>query len=113
MRAARLCAAAAPCSARAPDEDPALLQSFGLRVGLDQLRRDRRTIEELLRAAPRGGLQVDALASVASVQQSPDLKAAIDDLVKKQADLRALRSRLTDEREPVQRLRGEIDSLRG
>lgn len=87
-------------------------QPFVLRQGLDQLRRDRRAIDDVLRTSGTG-LRVDALSVIPSVQQSPRLSLAIQEITRKQAELRELRVRYTDESAPVSQLRANLDSLEG
>ena len=48
---------------------------------------------------------------MAAVQQSPQLKLALDEATKKQADLRVLRNRYTDESAPVQLAKAELEAL--
>src|SRR5437667_9304 len=57
-------------------------------------------------------LAAEALAVVGSVQQNADLAAALKELNSKQADLRTLRYRYSDQYPPVQRLQGEIATLK-
>lgn len=95
---------------RRPAEDAG---APALRGSLEQLRADRAAIDAAL-AAPRGtGQVVDGLAAVGAAQQSPRLQQALQEVTRKQAELRDLRARYTDEATPVVALRQQIDSLEG
>jgi tyrosine-protein kinase Etk/Wzc len=91
--------------------DPLVERSLETTLALEQARRDRRTLEEVIRDVPRAGLRLEALATVASVRQSPQLARAIEEATEKQAELRALRNRYTEESAPVQQLRSELATL--
>ena len=91
--------------------DPAFAHAFELRATLEQLRRDRKVIEGTLAEVPSGGLRVEALAVLPSVQQSPEVTAALQEVTQKEADLRALKYRYTDASAPVQQVRADLDAL--
>jgi len=84
---------------------------FTLRVEMAQLRRDREAITRALRQTGDSGATLDALAFIGSVQQSPDLKQALQELTTKRADLRALRYRYTDEHPTVRKLLDDVNEL--
>jgi capsular exopolysaccharide synthesis family protein len=91
-------------------EDPTSQSSIALRVGVEQLRRDKTAIEDALRG-PDGAVRTQALSAIGSVRESPELTAALTELTEKQAELRALRYRYTDESAPVQQARGDMETL--
>ena len=62
-------------------------------------------------ARPDSGVSASMLEAIPSVKQSPDLVAALAELVKKQTELRALRYHYTDEYPDVQRLSADIAVL--
>lgn len=84
---------------------------FTLRVEASQLRRDREAIQRALVPTGDSGASLDALAFIGSVQQSPDLKQALQELTTKRADLRALRYRYTDEHPTVRKLLEDVNEL--
>src|SRR5574341_491580 len=91
--------------------EPVVTGSFDLRQQLDDLRRDRRAIEEALSGTRSDGSLAEALAAIPAVVHSPDVSLALQELTKKQADLRGLRYRYTPESAPVRQLMGELDVL--
>jgi capsular exopolysaccharide synthesis family protein len=91
--------------------DPVNSQFFDMKIQREQMRRDREAIERALAQVADSGLSVDALTVVPSVQQSPDLRKALDELTTAQADLRALRYKYTDAALPVQQRARQVDSL--
>ncbi|MBI4422017.1 MAG: polysaccharide biosynthesis tyrosine autokinase [Gemmatimonadetes bacterium] len=91
--------------------DPVLAHAFDLRLSLEQLRRDRWAIEEALRQIPRSGLRLQALTIIPSVQQSPQLSLAVQEATRKEAELRVLRYRYTEESAFIQNARAELRAL--
>jgi capsular exopolysaccharide synthesis family protein len=91
--------------------DPLLSRSFDLRVTLEQLRRDRQSLEQVIAQAPTGGLRLDALPIIGPVRESPHVQQALEEATAKQAELRALRTRYTDASAPVRELRAQLDTL--
>jgi capsular exopolysaccharide synthesis family protein len=91
--------------------DPSANAFFNARVTLDQVEQDRQVIQRVLSQAADSGLHADELENVPAVQRSSTLTAALRELTSKQADLRALRYRYTDEQPSVRRLTGEIAEL--
>jgi uncharacterized protein involved in exopolysaccharide biosynthesis len=94
-----------------PRGDPVFSRAFDLRVSMDQLRRERQSLEQAVQAIPNGGLRLDALAVIPSVQQSPALTAALTEYATKEAELRTLRYRYTDESAPVQKVKSDLEAL--
>lgn len=91
--------------------DPVFMNFFEMKIEREQLRRDREAIERAMAQLPDSGRSGTALEVIGSVQRSSELRQALQELTSKQADLRALRYRYTDEHPPVQRLLGEIATL--
>jgi capsular exopolysaccharide synthesis family protein len=91
--------------------DPTLQTAFDLRVELEQARRDRQVIETILNEASDEGLRVEALAMIDAVRRSPQLSGALDELTRKQAELRALRARYTVESAPAVELQTALATL--
>jgi polysaccharide biosynthesis transport protein len=91
-------------------EDPTSQSSITLRVGMEQMRRDRAAIQDALRG-PDGAARTQALAAIGSVRESPELTAALAELTEKQAELRALKYRYTDESAPVRQARTDMETL--
>src|SRR5690606_5798622 len=84
---------------------------FDLKTQRDQLVRDRQSIERAL--ASEGSLSIDALNIVASVQQSPELSLALQELTEKRAAVRTLMQAgaLTEAHPQVIRAREEVTNL--
>ncbi len=80
-----------------------------MKVDQEQIGQDRVAIERVLAAG--SGPSADALEAIPSVRQTSELLPALRELTSKQAELRALRYRYTDESPPVRRLLDEIRML--
>ena len=91
--------------------DPVYARAFELRLNVEQLRRERRVIEKALADQPKSGLPVEALSVLPSVQASPELNTALQEINQKEADLRALRTRYTDASAPVQQAKSDLEAL--
>ena len=91
--------------------DPVFDRSFDTKLALDSVQRDRQALERALAQIGDSGPQVEALQAIGAVQKSAELSLALQELTQKQATLRALRYRYTDASEPVQRVRGEVQTL--
>jgi len=91
--------------------DPSANQFFNQQVNLEQLQEDQKVIQRALQQAD-SGLNAEDLENVPSVQRSTELIAALRELTSREADLRTLRYRYTDEQPSVKRLIGEIDDLK-
>lgn len=98
-----------------PADDPAYSASFGLQISLDQVRRDRRALQQALAGLERGTVGrdrgIEALAVIGAVQHSPELNDALQEYTRKEAELRAARYRYTAASAPVLQLQAELDSL--
>ena len=95
---------------RVQEKDPTSLGFLTTRVEQEQVRADREAITRVLASVEAGG-SVRALEPIGAVQRSPDLVRALQDLTTKEAELRALRSRYTDEYPGVQQLASEVRTL--
>ena len=91
--------------------DPTYASYIDLQVSLDELKRDRAAIAQLLTRSADSGVAVDRLAMIGSVQRSSELTAALKELTDRQAELRALRFRYADTHPPVRRLALQVDTL--
>lgn len=79
-------------------QDPASASFFNMKVQSETARRDREAVQALLASGPNTRITPEQLLSIPSlIASSPDLKAAIDELTKGEADLRTLRSRYTEQ----------------
>ncbi len=90
--------------------DPVVGGYFGQKIQLENLKHD----EEALRYAIRDPnlITADAFISIPSAQQSPDLQAALADLSRREAALRAAREQYTDQHKIVQDLKESVQALR-
>jgi polysaccharide biosynthesis transport protein len=91
--------------------DPAFDRSFDTKLALDSVQRDRQALERALAQMGDSGAPVEAFQAIGAVQKSAELSLALTELTQKQATLRALRYRYTDQSEPVQRVRSEVETL--
>lgn len=91
--------------------DPTVRSSLELRLTVEDLRRQRRELEQQLAQMARGGPRLDALNAVTAARESPALSAAMQELATKQAELRSLQYRYTEQSSPVQQLRKDIREL--
>lgn len=83
---------------------------FDLQARRDQIVRDREAIE---RALDSDSPSVDALSIVASVQQSPELTLALQELTQQRAEVRSLLQRLTEQHPQVIAANAEVANLEG
>lgn len=95
-----------------PDaHDPSTNVYFNNQVTLEQQQEDQKVIQRALQHAD-SGISAEELENVPAVQRSTELIAALRELTSREADLRTLRIRYTDEQPSVKRLIGEIDDLK-
>ncbi len=92
-------------------QTPALQSYFNMRSESDQLRRDREAIQRVLQQPPDSGISAVVLEAIPSIQSNSELRAALSDLTAKQAALRILRLRYTDDNPQVERQLSEIRGL--
>ena len=92
--------------------DPSANAFFNAKVTLDQLRADRQTLQRVMAASADSGVEVGDIENIPSVQRSSTLTAALRELTSKEAELRVMRYRYTDEQPAVRNLLARIDDLR-
>ena len=85
---------------------------LALRRQLDDLRRDRIAIEDLLARRQTDSLIIDAFHTINAVRQAPDLSRVLNELSTAEGELRSLRQRYTDEFKGVRDLLDKINILR-
>lgn len=88
--------------------DPVFENFFSMKVEREGLRRDREAIEAVLASARDTANLVVSLEAIPAVRNASELMGTLTDLTQKQAELRALRNRYTDEYAPVQRLAANV-----
>lgn len=93
--------------------DAEFARFYDVKIQREQMQHDIEAIQRALTAAPDGGPAVDALAVIPSVQQSPELNGAVQELTQKRAGLRALQQQYTDDFVTVRRAKEEIAVLQG
>ena len=109
-RSATQLALSAP-SGQIDARDPSANIFFNQQVTLEQLQEDQKVIQRVLQHAD-SGINADQLENVPAVQHNTELTAALRELTSREADLRALRNRYTDEQPSVKRLITELDDLK-
>ncbi len=92
-------------------QDPVMDNFFQMRVTRDQLSRDRDAIVRAMESSRSGTLSTDALEVIGEIQRSTAVRAALGELMERQAELRALRYRYTEEHPMVSRLANEVSDL--
>ncbi len=98
-------------SGAAAGRDPTFGSFFDMKVSREQVRLDRVALERVLAQQADSGLSTDALETIPSVQHSSALTQTLKELTEKQAELRALRYRYTEDHPPVRRLAADIATL--
>ena len=91
--------------------DPSVSGYLGLRSELMAARRDRQSIQRILDGAGTAGVSLDMLGFIEPVQKSAQLNGALQELTARQADIRGLRYRYTDENPEVRRVASQIAEL--
>ena len=91
--------------------DPSVSGYLDLRTQLTVARRDRQSIQRILAGAGKSGVSLDMLGFIEPVQQSAQLSEALRELTARQAEVRALRYRYTDENPEVRRIANQIAEL--
>lgn len=90
---------------------PVMNSFFMLKIERESLQRDREALGRVIDVSPGDSLSVDAAAVIGAVQQTPELRRALEELTVKRADLRALRLQYTDEHPSVQRAVEDLRAL--
>jgi succinoglycan biosynthesis transport protein ExoP len=92
--------------------DPVFQNFFAMKVEQEGLRRDREAIEAVLSNASDTANFVVSLEAIPTARSATELMGALQDLTQKQAELRALRNRYTDQYLPLQRLAADVAVLK-
>ena len=87
-------------------------QYYGLRTQRDEIRRDRRDIDEVLNKVVKGETTVDAFHTIPAVSSAPDLQKVLAELSAAESELRVQLQRYTEEYKGVKDLRERITMLR-
>jgi capsular exopolysaccharide synthesis family protein len=85
---------------------------FTQKIELDRIRQDRQQLEAVLTRGKSGDLAPDAFQTIPSVRNAPALVQALNDLTVREAELRALRARYTDQHPLVQQVLANTEELR-
>jgi capsular exopolysaccharide synthesis family protein len=91
---------------------PALGQYFQQKTQLDEIRRDRRAVEDVLKKAEGGELAVDAFQTIHHVREAPDLSRVLQELSTTEAERRLLLQKYTPEYKGVKELDDKVEGLR-
>jgi capsular exopolysaccharide synthesis family protein len=92
--------------------NPALADFMTQRIEQNKVRRDREAVQALLGAGGGARITPEAVLSIPGVAEaSPNLKVALEDLTKQQAELRRLKDRYTDEHPLVVAKQADIDRM--
>ena len=86
-------------------------EPIALSGNLEEIRREREQLQNIVSNIPQNGLHYEAIAGMSIVQQSPRIAATLNTIKAKQEEMRTLRTRLTAEAAPVVALQQEIDQL--
>jgi capsular exopolysaccharide synthesis family protein len=91
---------------------PAMIDYSTQRIEQTRVANDRKAIETVLAAAENSRLTAEAVLNIPTVvANSPNLKVAIEDLTKNQAELRRLREKWTDSAPLVQAKMKDIEEM--
>jgi Mrp family chromosome partitioning ATPase/uncharacterized protein involved in exopolysaccharide biosynthesis len=93
------------------ERDTAVASFFDRRVDLEQVTRDRETLDALLQSAADSGLQTAAVELIATAREASELLSALEDLYAKRTELRVLLSRYREAHPRVAPLRSELAVL--
>ncbi len=91
--------------------DPVFKNFFEMKIESEELRRDRVELRRILASSAGSGVSIDAVEVVPSVRNSSGLVQLLQVLTDRRAELRALRTRYTDDHPDVSGLIDEIDDL--
>lgn len=92
--------------------DPVFGNFFGMKVELEQLRRDRQRMRELLSEMESSGeVRIPALEAIPAASGNRELQGVLTELVTARSQLRVLRDRYSDEYPPIQELLTRIETL--
>jgi capsular exopolysaccharide synthesis family protein len=96
----------------AQTRDPVFENYFAMKVDREGLRRDREALQTVLATANDSSNLVVSLEAIPAVRNATELMGTLTDLTQKQAELRALRNRYTEEYLPLQRLAADVAVLK-
>jgi capsular exopolysaccharide synthesis family protein len=91
--------------------DPLFSDYFEMQVEQSQIRQERTQIQQVLATPADSELPLAALERIRAAQQSSSLAAALQEVTKKRADLRALRYTYSEIHPEVQKLQGQLATL--
>lgn len=91
--------------------DPSVSGYLDLQSQLTAIRRDRQAIQRILAGTGKAGVSLDMLSFIEPVQHSEQLSGALHELTARQAEIRALRYRYTDDNPEVRRIASQIAEL--
>lgn len=92
--------------------NPAYSRYFEQRVEVETIRNERRSIEDVLARSADGSNTVDAFQTIPAVRSAPDFTKVLQELSEAESQLRALRTKYTDEFSGVKALQDRINGLR-
>ena len=96
----------------AGDDDAAAAGLVELRVELEQSTRDRDNLQRILRDADgEAPLRIQALEAVPTAREASELRATLDEIAEKRAEIRALLVRYTEDHPSVREARVELAEL--
>lgn len=91
---------------------PALMEFMNQRIEQNRVSNDRKAVEQLLANGQGSRITAEAVLAIPGVADgSPNLKSAIEDLTKNQAELRRLREKWTDDAPLVQAKLRDIEEM--
>lgn len=85
---------------------------FDQRVQVETIRHERRSIEDVLARSADGSNTIDAFNTIGAVRAAPDFSKVLNELSLMESELRALRTKYTDEFKGVQDLQQKISTIR-
>lgn len=90
---------------------PVFNRYFGMQVQLEQIRQNRRRLQQIADIIADGTVQVSSLEGIPSVSGSAELQSLLSELIQRRTELRQLRNDFTDEYPPIQDLLRLIETL--
>ncbi|HEX6535563.1 MAG TPA: polysaccharide biosynthesis tyrosine autokinase [Gemmatimonadaceae bacterium] len=90
--------------------DPVLGNYFEQKLALESIQHDRQLLENILRDP--NNITADEFMPILTAREAPDLQAALQELSKREAALRAAREIYTDEHQTVKNLQAGVQALR-
>ena len=85
---------------------------FQLRKQIDDIKRDRRQLQDAMKRLNSGDATIDAFQTINAVRTAPALLAVLDQIGKTEIELRVARTRYTDEYKTVKDLIDQLTTLR-